>query len=43
MFIQPLHCLLELPQIDRIRWHLFTDVRIVSRQGSPFEADDRSR
>jgi hypothetical protein len=40
MFTQPFHCLLELPQIDRIRWHLFPDVRIVSRQGSLFEADD---
>jgi len=40
MFTQPFHCLLELPQIDRIRWHLFPDVRIVGRQGSLFEADD---
>lgn len=40
MFTQPFPCLLELPQIDRIRWHLFPDVRIVSRQGSLFEADD---
>lgn len=40
MFTQPFRCLLQLPQIDRIRWHLFPDVRIVSRQGSLFEADD---
>lgn len=40
MFTQPFRCLLQLSQIDRIRWHLFPDVRIVSRQGSLFEADD---
>ena len=40
MFTQPFRCLLELPQIDRIRWHLFPDVRIVSRRGSLFEADE---
>jgi len=38
MFLQPFPCQLTLPQIDRIRWHLFPDVRIVCRQGSLFDA-----
>nr|WP_314901942.1 3'-5' exonuclease [uncultured Deefgea sp.] len=38
MFLQPFPCRLTLPQIDRIRWHLFPDVRIVCRQGSLFDA-----
>ncbi|KAF0813676.1 ATP-dependent DNA helicase Rep [Andreprevotia sp. IGB-42] len=40
MFLQPFPCRLTLPQIDRIRWHLFPDVRIVTRQGSLFEAPE---
>lgn len=40
MFSQPFTCCLSLPQIDRIRWHLFPDVRISSRQGSLFETDE---
>ncbi|WP_373975935.1 NERD domain-containing protein [Chitinibacter sp. SCUT-21] len=39
MFLHPFPCQLTLPQIDRIRWHLFPDVRIVCRQGSLFDAD----
>lgn len=38
MFLQPFSCQLTLPQIDRIRWHLFPDVRIACRQGSLFDA-----
>ncbi|BCL75799.1 DNA helicase [Jeongeupia sp. HS-3] len=37
MFLHPFPCTLTLPQIDRIRWHLFPDVRIVTRQGSLFD------
>lgn len=37
MFLQPFPCQLTLPQIDRIRWHLFPDVRIVCRQGGLFD------
>lgn len=40
MFLQPFPCRLTLPQVDRVRWHLFPDVRIVSRQGSLFEAPE---
>ncbi len=36
MFLQPFPCQLTLPQIDRIRWHLFPDVRIC-RPGSQFD------
>lgn len=39
MFPQPFSCRLTLPQIDRIRWHLFPDVRIV-HQHTLFDADD---
>ncbi|AZN35888.1 DEAD/DEAH box helicase [Iodobacter ciconiae] len=38
MFLQPFPCCLTLPQIDRIRWHLFPDVRIECRQESLFDA-----
>lgn len=30
MFPQAFKCLLSLPQIDRIRWHLFPEVRVAS-------------
>ncbi|MCB6183943.1 AAA family ATPase [Leeia sp. TBRC 13508] len=38
MFSQPFRCMLTLPQIDRIRWRLFPDVRISAHQGSLFES-----
>lgn len=32
MFPQPFSCLLSLPQIDRIRWHIYPEVRIGNSQ-----------
>lgn len=40
MFRVRFHCLLSLPQIDRIRWHLFPEVRIVPTQGHLFAAPE---
>lgn len=31
MFLQPFPCALTLPQIDRVRWHLFPEIRISTR------------
>jgi hypothetical protein len=43
MFLHPFPCQLTLPQIDRIRWRLFPDVRIVNPQGSLFDqAEDKA-
>lgn len=39
MFSIPFQGALSLPQIDRIRWHLFPEVRIQPRQGELFEED----
>jgi hypothetical protein len=38
MFPVPFRGNLSLPQIDRVRWHLFPEVRIPSRQGELFDA-----
>ena len=40
MFPLPFKSALSLPQIDRVRWHLFPEVRIPSRQGDLFAADE---
>jgi hypothetical protein len=40
MFTVPFKGALSLPQIDRIRWHLFPEVRIQPRQGDLFAADE---
>ena len=37
MFLMPFTCALTLPQIDRIRWHLFPQIRI-QPQGTLFDA-----
>lgn len=37
MFLQPFRCRLTLPQVDRVRWHLFPDVRITSQQQTLFD------
>lgn len=39
MFSVRFHGALSLPQIDRIRWHLFPEVRIASAQADLFAAD----
>lgn len=39
MFPVRFHGALSLPQIDRIRWHLFPEVRIASAQADLFAAD----
>lgn len=33
MFTANFPCLLTMPQIDRIRWHLFPEIRVSSQQG----------
>jgi hypothetical protein len=33
---------LSLPQIDRIRWHMFPEIRLVPNQGGLFEEEDES-
>lgn len=33
MFTVSFRCLLTLPQVDRIRWHLFPEIRIAATQG----------
>lgn len=38
MFTVRFECLLSMPQIDRVRWHLFPELRIA--QGSLFSADE---
>lgn len=40
MFSVRFHGALSLPQIDRIRWHLFPEVRIQSAQADLFGADE---
>lgn len=35
--------ILTLPQIDRIRWHLFPEIRIAATQGGLFDGDDSGR
>jgi len=40
MFPLRFHGALSLPQIDRVRWHLFPEVRISSGQGDLFAADE---
>lgn len=42
MFNYPFGVQLTLPQIDRIRWHLFPEIRIDSEQGDLFSADEES-
>lgn len=42
MFPLPFKGALSLPQIDRVRWHLFPEVRIQPRQGDLFAADEPS-
>ncbi|MCK9387418.1 MAG: NERD domain-containing protein [Sulfuritalea sp.] len=39
MFSVRFRSALSLPQIDRLRWHLFPEVRIPPRQGTLFAAD----
>ncbi|MDQ5906969.1 MAG: hypothetical protein QG590_1451 [Pseudomonadota bacterium] len=39
MFSVRFHGALSLPQIDRVRWHLFPEVRIASAQADLFAAD----
>ena len=38
MFPIPFRGALTLPEIDRVRWHLFPEVRIPTRQGELFES-----
>jgi hypothetical protein len=33
MFTVTFRCVLTLPQVDRIRWHLFPEIRIIAAQG----------
>lgn len=40
MFRVPFRGALSLPQIDRVRWHLFPEVRIQPSQGELFGADE---
>ncbi len=40
MFPIPFKGALTLPQIDRVRWHLFPEVRIPPRQGDLFEGQE---
>lgn len=40
MFSVRFHGALSLPQIDRVRWHLFPEVRIASAQADLFAADE---
>lgn len=40
MFSVRFHGALSLPQIDRVRWHLFPEVRIAPSQGDLFAADE---
>lgn len=40
MFSVRFHGALSLPQIDRVRWHLFPEVRIQSSQSDLFAADE---
>jgi hypothetical protein len=40
MFELPFKGALSLPQIERLRWHLFPEVRIQPRQGDLFSADE---
>ena len=35
MFSVAFRCALSMPQIDRIRWHLFPEIRVGSVQGAP--------
>jgi len=42
MFNYPFGVQLTLPQIDRIRWHLFPEIRIDSEQGDLFSGDEES-
>jgi hypothetical protein len=39
MFSIPFKGALTLPEIDRVRWHLFPEVRIPARQGDLFEEE----
>jgi hypothetical protein len=39
MFPIPFKGALTLPEIDRVRWHLFPEVRIPARQGDLFEGE----
>ena len=43
MFTVHFACTLTLPQIDRIRWHLFPEVRIGSQQQLPIDAPEASQ
>lgn len=38
MFFMPFPCNLALPQIDRVRWHMFPQLRIQPQQGDMFSA-----
>jgi hypothetical protein len=42
MFSRPFACLLTMPQIDRIRWHLFPEIRITQRP-LELESDEHLR
>lgn len=45
MFPQPFPCQLSQPQVDRIRWHLYPEIRIpdvsIGRQGTLFDDAER--
>ncbi|MGB5541591.1 MAG: 3'-5' exonuclease, partial [Gammaproteobacteria bacterium] len=43
MFNVGFNCQLTLPQIDRVRWHLFPEVRIGNGQISMFDEDDEEK
>ncbi len=42
MYLMPFRCQLTLPQIDRVRWNLFPEVR-VPEQGSIFAAEPQAK
>jgi hypothetical protein len=39
MFPLKFHAALSLPQLDRIRWHIFPEIRLPPRQGTLFDSD----
>lgn len=45
MFPQPFPCQLTQAQVDRVRWHLYPEIRIpessIGRQGNLFETDEK--
>lgn len=43
MFTVSFRCVLTLPQVDRIRWHLFPEIRITAAQGQLELGDNESR